>query len=101
MGWLGTWWDSVELWLVGLPFVLQVPVVLGVVVPLCGAVAVGLDRGADVVAARLPTLGAVSTRRRSVPDALRARLASPRFRITATLVGLLVLVVLASLLRAV
>lgn len=100
MGWLGTWWDSVELWLVGLPFVLQVPVVFVVLVPVCGVVAVALDRGADTVAGRLPGPGAEGPRRRFSPDALRARAASPRTRITATLVGLLVLVVLAWLLRA-
>ena len=89
MGWLGRWWDSVELWLVGLPFVLQVPLVLVVVVPVCAGVAVGLDRGADLVAGRVPTLTGMS------PRGL-----SPRTTITATLVGLLALVVLAWLVRA-
>ena len=72
----------------GLPFVLQVPLVLVVVLPVCAAVAVGLDRGADVVAGRLPTLTGMSSRG-----------LSPRTTITATLVGLLVLVVLAWLVR--
>lgn len=52
MGWLASWWDSVELWLTGLPFVAQLPIVLVVLVPLCFLVAVVVDRAADLVAAR-------------------------------------------------
>ncbi|NLE80151.1 MAG: hypothetical protein GX610_11320 [Rhodococcus sp.] len=39
------WWDSFELWVVGLPFVPQVVLVLLVLVPLCAALAWLLDRG--------------------------------------------------------
>lgn len=37
------WWDGVELWVTGLPFILQVIVVMVVLVPLATLVAVGLD----------------------------------------------------------
>ncbi|WP_156746373.1 hypothetical protein [Mycobacterium sp. 1423905.2] len=37
------WWDSVELWLSGLPFVLQALAVMPVVLGLAFAAATGLD----------------------------------------------------------
>src|SRR5699024_2612919 len=37
------WWDGVELWVTGLPFILQVVVVMVVLVPLAALVAIGLD----------------------------------------------------------
>ncbi|WP_182347020.1 hypothetical protein [Tomitella gaofuii] len=40
---IGRWWDGVELWVTGLPFALQVLVVMVVLVPLAGLVAVALD----------------------------------------------------------
>lgn len=47
-----SWWDGFELWLAGLPFVPQVALVLGVVVPVCAGVAWLLDRAlAGVLAA--------------------------------------------------
>ncbi|TRW88359.1 hypothetical protein FK535_03970 [Mycolicibacterium sp. 018/SC-01/001] len=41
-GFLG-WWDGVELWLTGLPFVLQTVVVMPVVLALAYGVACALD----------------------------------------------------------
>lgn len=41
-GFLG-WWDSVELWLSGLPFVAQTVVVMPVVLALAYGLAAGLD----------------------------------------------------------
>jgi hypothetical protein len=38
------WWDGIELWLSGLPFVLQAMVVMPVVLALAYLTAVGLDR---------------------------------------------------------
>lgn len=43
MGALLNWWDSVELWLTGLPFVAQTAVVMPVVLALAYAIAVVLD----------------------------------------------------------
>ncbi|WP_374700944.1 hypothetical protein [Rhodococcus globerulus] len=43
------WWDGVELWIAGLPFIPQVVLVLAVVVPLCAGLAIGLDRGLSAV----------------------------------------------------
>lgn len=39
------WWDGLELWVAGLPFVPQVVLVLLVAVPLCAGIAWLLDRG--------------------------------------------------------
>lgn len=44
MGALARWWDGVELWATGLPFVAQVTLVLVVVAPVCALAARGLDR---------------------------------------------------------
>ncbi|CAN3129863.1 hypothetical protein ACNUDN_18205 [Mycobacterium sp. smrl_JER01] len=38
------WWDSVELWLTGLPFVLQTVVVMPVVLAVAFVIALALDR---------------------------------------------------------
>jgi hypothetical protein len=38
-----SWWDGVELWLSGLPFILQTIVVMPVVLALAYFIAVGLD----------------------------------------------------------
>jgi hypothetical protein len=43
------WWDGVELWIAGRPFIPQVVLVLAGVVPLCAGVAIGLDRGLSAV----------------------------------------------------
>ncbi|AKS33452.1 hypothetical protein [Mycolicibacterium goodii] len=43
MGALLNWWDSVELWLTGLPFVAQTAVVMPVVLALAYGIAVVLD----------------------------------------------------------
>ncbi|WP_024793286.1 hypothetical protein [Tomitella biformata] len=43
MSGLGNWWDSVELWVTGLPFVPQVVVVMVVLVPLAAGIARLLD----------------------------------------------------------
>jgi hypothetical protein len=37
------WWDSVELWLTGLPFVVQTAVVMPVVLALAYGIAIALD----------------------------------------------------------
>lgn len=60
MSGLGNWWDSVELWVTGLPFVPQVIVVMAVLVPLAGGIAWALD---SALAAVLRLLG------RAEPDA--------------------------------
>lgn len=39
------WWDALELWVAGLPFVPQVMLVLAVMVPVSCAIAWLLDRG--------------------------------------------------------
>lgn len=44
MSGVGNWWDSVELWVTGLPFVPQVIVVMAVLVPLAGGIAWLLDK---------------------------------------------------------
>ncbi|MPY97863.1 MAG: hypothetical protein GEU97_07665 [Actinophytocola sp.] len=50
---LGTWWDSVELWVVQLWFPLQFVVVMAAVVPVCLLAACAVDRVVDRVAAAL------------------------------------------------
>jgi hypothetical protein len=47
------WWDAVELWITQLPFGFQVLLAGVVVVPLCWAAAVGVDRLVDAAAARI------------------------------------------------
>lgn len=58
---IADWWDGVELWVAGLPFVPQFAVVLAAMVPVCFGIAYLLDRalrvalrllGRDRVAAR-------------------------------------------------
>ncbi|MBB3039027.1 hypothetical protein [Hoyosella altamirensis] len=41
---IARWWDGVELWIAGLPFVPQVVLVVAVMVPLCFVFATVLDR---------------------------------------------------------
>lgn len=53
---VASWWDGVELWATGLPFVAQVALVLAVVAPLCALAGRGLDR---VVGAGTVLLGKV------------------------------------------
>lgn len=69
MNWLVAWWDEVELWLVQLPYPLQVTLVLGVLVPLCWAVAYLLDGGVGRAMTKLSTMrstpNTASTRRNS------------------------------------
>lgn len=43
MSGVGNWWDSVELWVAGLPFVPQVAVVMAVLMPLAAGLAGLLD----------------------------------------------------------
>ncbi|MGW4356908.1 hypothetical protein ACWELJ_32980 [Nocardia sp. NPDC004582] len=66
------WWDGVELWVAGLPFVPQFAVVLAAMVPVCLAIAYLLDRtlrlvlhvlGRDRIAAREATVTAAQPRR--------------------------------------
>lgn len=40
---IGRWWDGVELWIIGLPFIPQVLVVLAVLIPVAVLVARLLD----------------------------------------------------------
>ncbi|MEU6581044.1 hypothetical protein [Nocardia sp. NPDC046763] len=60
------WWDGVELWVAGLPFVPQFAVVLAAMVPVCLAIAYLLDRTLRVV---LRVLGRdrIATREATVP----------------------------------
>ncbi|GGG02767.1 hypothetical protein GCM10007304_16030 [Rhodococcoides trifolii] len=39
-----SWWDGIELWVVGLPFIPQVALVVVVVLPIAAAIALVLDR---------------------------------------------------------
>ncbi|MTE13163.1 hypothetical protein [Nocardia aurantiaca] len=66
------WWDGVELWVAGLPFVPQFAVVLAAMVPVCLAIAYGLDRtlrlvlrvlGRDRIAAQEAAVPATPPRR--------------------------------------
>ncbi|WP_067573763.1 hypothetical protein [Nocardia acidivorans] len=66
------WWDGVELWVAGLPFVPQFAVVLAAMVPVCFAIAYLLDRvlrvglralGRDRVAAQEAVAPAAQPRR--------------------------------------
>lgn len=75
MEWLVLWWDGVELWLVRLPYPLQVMLTLAVLVPLAWSVARGVDRVVDGLSARVtrvreaePPLG-----RRDVPGSRAER----------------------------
>jgi len=51
--WLADWWDGVELWITRLWFPFQVALVIVVVLPLCWAAAVLIDRGVDRASAVL------------------------------------------------
>ncbi|MEY8039221.1 hypothetical protein [Saccharopolyspora cebuensis] len=53
LAWLVEWWDGVELWLVQLPYVLQVTLAFAVLVPLAWVLARVIDRGIDGLGARL------------------------------------------------
>ncbi|MRH89052.1 hypothetical protein GFY24_16625 [Nocardia sp. SYP-A9097] len=66
------WWDGVELWVAGLPFVPQFAVVLAAMVPVCFAIAYVLDRvlrvalhalGRDRIAAQEAAVPAAQPRR--------------------------------------
>jgi hypothetical protein len=48
------WWDAVELWLTQLPFPFQVVLAGVVLLPLCWAVAAGVDRFVDALLERGP-----------------------------------------------
>lgn len=41
---IASWWDALELWIAGLPFVPQVIVVLGAMLPVSYLIATTLDR---------------------------------------------------------
>ncbi|MGW1679576.1 hypothetical protein [Saccharopolyspora sp. NPDC002376] len=51
--WLVEWYDGVELWLVQLPYPLQVVLVFSVLLPLCWGLARVIDRGIDGLGAKL------------------------------------------------
>ncbi|RKT82794.1 hypothetical protein SAMN05421805_104266 [Saccharopolyspora antimicrobica] len=51
--WLVEWYDGVELWLVQLPYPLQVALVFAVLLPLCWGLARVIDRGIDGLGAKL------------------------------------------------
>ncbi|QLY30136.1 hypothetical protein [Nocardia huaxiensis] len=68
------WWDGVELWVAGLPFIPQFAVVLAAMVPVCLGLAYVLDR---VLRVALHLLG----RDRAVAREVAAPVAqSPRIR---------------------
>ena len=45
------WWNAVELWMLGLPFVFQFAIVIAVLLPLCVGVAWLIDRIVDYASA--------------------------------------------------
>lgn len=51
-GWLGSWWNGVELWLTQLWFPAQFAMVMLVLLPLCLGVAWLIDRAVDLISAR-------------------------------------------------
>ncbi|GAA4859553.1 hypothetical protein [Saccharopolyspora rosea] len=51
--WLVAWWDGVELWLVQLPYPVQVILVMAVLLPLSWGLARVIDRGVDGLGAKL------------------------------------------------
>lgn len=53
MEWLIEWWDGFELWLVQLPYPLLVALVIGVLLPVCWALAGLVDRVIDETGAKL------------------------------------------------
>ncbi|ACU35178.1 hypothetical protein KCV87_14310 [Actinosynnema pretiosum subsp. pretiosum] len=65
---IARWWDGVELWLAQLPFFLQFPLVMAVLLPAALGVARFIDRVVDEASARLsgdpeaePPVGALPT----------------------------------------
>lgn len=54
---MARWWDGVELWTTGLPFLPQVVLVLVVVTPLCALAARGVDGAVGFVSALLTKAG--------------------------------------------
>ncbi|WP_306361162.1 hypothetical protein [Nocardia sp. CC227C] len=75
---IADWWDGVELWVAGLPFVPQFAVVLAAMVPVCFGIAYLLDRalriamrllGRDRAAAREATVTTPAPRRISSKEA--------------------------------
>ncbi|NUS42281.1 MAG: hypothetical protein HOQ24_01080 [Mycobacteriaceae bacterium] len=61
------WWDSLELWVVGLPFVLQVAVMIGVILPVGYVLATGLERVINAVFDRLHEIDSVYELQAEVP----------------------------------
>jgi uncharacterized membrane protein len=59
---IANWWDAVELWLTQLAFPIQVVLAVVVLLPLCWAVAAGLDRSVDAIAARWTALRSTGDR---------------------------------------
>lgn len=51
--WLVEWWDGAELWIVQLPYPLQVALVFAVLLPVCWGLARVIDHGIDGLIARL------------------------------------------------
>ncbi|PRY36164.1 hypothetical protein [Umezawaea tangerina] len=50
---IAQWWDGVELWLTQLPFVLQFPMMMAVMLPICLFAARLIDRVVDRTTARV------------------------------------------------
>jgi hypothetical protein len=48
------WWDGVELWLTQLPFALQFPLMMAIMLPTCLGVARLIDRVVDRTSAKDP-----------------------------------------------
>lgn len=63
------WWDGVELWVAGLPFIPQFLVVLLGMVPISFAIAAGLDRALRLA---LHLLGRDRAQERALPETGRA-----------------------------
>ncbi|MFD4181370.1 hypothetical protein [Rhodococcus sp. NPDC058514] len=64
---IASWWDGLELWVIGLPFIPQLILVMAVMMPLAIGIASGIDLllarifvllGRDRVAAAAPVDGA-------------------------------------------
>ncbi|WP_328601464.1 hypothetical protein [Nocardia terrae] len=70
---IASWWDSVELWVAGLPFVPQFAVVLAAMVPVCLAIAYLLDRTLRV-ALRVAGRDRIAAREAAVPAAQPQRI---------------------------
>lgn len=63
-----SWWDGIELWVVGLPFIPQVALVVVVVLPIAGVIALAADRVVSELTKLIPR-GKSSRREPVAPNA--------------------------------